>query len=149
MAQPVWRRVYATDDRQLFVDETGVYAPELEVAQEIDDEPAAERFEVFRFSLDRLKVVTVDGASYLVSDKYAPDWPHPVASYVEWFAKHLPSVAATVGSTESDLISALTCEDPGTRAEAYEAICSHFGYHEFDSYPLTLSEDELNARWSK
>jgi hypothetical protein len=149
MSQPQWRRVWATDYSQLFVDETGVYAPELEVAQEIDDAPRAERFQVFRFSLDKLKIVRRDGEDHLVCDRYRAEWPHPVHTYVEWFAKDLKSVAATVGTTKAELIVALTGDDINARAGAYESIASHHGYNNFDDYPLTMSEKELNARWSK
>jgi len=33
------------------------------------------------------------------------------------------------------------------RVAALEAIASYYGWHELDHYPLTLTADEINARW--
>lgn len=115
--QPTWRTVYATDYSALFVDETGVYDPELQIAQEYEDEDGDQRWQVYRFPLDRLWTVDdpeSDLRPYLVTvDPKRTDLPHPITNYVPWFAKYLHSVAQSVGSSVADLQSALTCDDPG------------------------------------
>lgn len=50
--------------------------------------------------------------------------------------------------TVVDLTSALCSEDPGTRAEAYEAIGGYHGYDNFDSYPEDWNESQMSA-WPK
>lgn len=57
MAQPVWKTIVATDYSRVKIDETGEYAPEMEIAQESENE----RFDVYRFSLDKLQAVKVQG----------------------------------------------------------------------------------------
>jgi len=140
-AQPQWKTILATDYSRVQIDQTSQYAPEMEIAEEI----GSGRFQVFRFSLDRLKVT--DG--YLVNERYAKDWPHPVHQYEEWFARDLDQVANSVGATKKSLIRGLCAIDPRTRAAAYEAIGGYHGYMNLDQYPLEMDEDELDARWGK
>lgn len=150
MAQPTWKLLWSTDCTRLLVDATGVYPPELEIADEVFDAPDAERFVVHRVCLERCQAVRPDpgGPVYLVPGAWTPEWAHPLPSYVEWFAKHLGAVASSAGTTEEDIIAGLCSDDPSERASAYQDIIGHFGAHEFDSYPLLLSEEELNKRWS-
>ncbi len=151
MSQPIWSKVYSTDTEALFVDTTGVYPPELEHADELESEDGEDStWYLYRFPLDRCKVVhgEVSGKGYLVPYTYdAATYPHPLPQYEEWFAKDLAGVASYVGSTRDDLVSALCCEDPATRAEAYSAIGSYHGFLNLDGYPLTLTEAEFDKRW--
>lgn len=128
--QPNWKTVYETDYSSLYEDTTGVYAPELEI---FEDDESNGTSQIYRFSIDRCALV----GTYLVLASIAgrTDLPHPIASYVEWFAKDLASVASSVGSTKEDLIEALCSEDAPTRAVAYEAIGGYHGYVNFDQYP--------------
>lgn len=146
-AQPKWKTISKTDDELVQVDETGVYPPEMEVAQENytgrDDDDG--RYQVYRFALDRLKWVK----GYLVTERYQPDWPHPVHMYQEWFTDSLPAIAESVGMPETELTELLCSEDPMARAHAYSAIGSYHGFANLDSYPLDLTETELNNRWEK
>ena len=139
--QPKWKALYTTDSERVLVDETGKYAPEMEVAQETHDDI----FHVFRFSLDRLKAVK----GYLVPGKYRADWPHPLSHYEEWFTKSLASVARSAGSTEANLRTALCSVNVKKRAQAYRVIGGYHGFMEFDQRPLTLSSSELDERWSR
>lgn len=144
MAQPKWKLVYSTDYSALFIDTTGVYEPELMIAQEWEDDGET-KFEVFRFPIDKLK--TIGKNDYLVSVKYDSSWPHPVHQYNEWFADSLDAVASYIGSDEEALIEALISDDPKQRAWAYESIGSYHGFMNFDSYPRTWSEEEMDKRW--
>ena len=140
-SQPKWKALYTTDEERVEVDETGEYPPEMEVAQEIDDD----HFEVFSFSLDRLKVVK----GHLVPAGYKADWPLLVHQYDAWFAKDLASVAKTVGTTEAKLRAAFVSEGVKARAWAYNAVGSHHGFVNFDQYPETLTTEELDKRWDR
>lgn len=71
--QPQWELVYATDYSALYRDATGVYAPELSIAQEIDGYQLPEDIEqvthaVYRVVLDRLKVSDPTGALRAIAD---------------------------------------------------------------------------------
>lgn len=170
MSQPIWKRLWSTDDTQLFVDTTGVYAPEIEVAEEIFDSAtvsecpdcngagddcdnvdcvageidSGNRFQVFRISCERFK----KEGTYLVPERWESGWwRHSIKDYEPWFAKDLGAVATFSAVGVDDLIGFLCSADPSDLASAYMAIAGYFGCHEFDSYPLDLSEKEVNARW--
>lgn len=146
-SQPRWKLVYSTDYSALFTDETGQYAPEMMIAQEIDDAPARERFQVYRFPIERLKIVKSAGNPYLVNERWDASWPHPLPQYQEWFAKDLGRVAESSGRTRNDLVRALVSADPRERASAYEDIGNYHGFDNFDSYPQTWSESKMNKEW--
>lgn len=147
--QPAWRTLYATDYSRVETDDTGVYAPEMEVAQEIADEPDG-TFDVFRFSLDRLQSVFPDGGAHcLIPVNYGASWRHPAADYDAWFTCGLDDVASSCGTTHRELVEALTGDDIAARAWAYECIGGYHGYANLDSDPLRLTEDELNTRWNR
>ena len=140
MSQPTWRTVYVTDSTALLEDTTEVYAPELMVAEDAGDGT----WQVFRFPLDRCALAG-DAGDLLVPATIAgrSGLPHPAPSYVVWFAADLASVGASVGATEADLINALCCEDAGTRAEAYLAIGGYHGMMNFDAYPESRTEAQM------
>ncbi len=147
MSQPKWKLLWATDYNLVLEDTTGVYAPEMELAQEYerDDET---RFVVYRFDLPRLKREKDDeGNEYIVSEKWDENWPHALSQYPEWFMENLSSVADSIGSTRGEMIDGLTSADVNDRAWAYEAIGGYHGYMNLDGYPLDLSEAELEERW--
>lgn len=145
MSQPEWEEVYRTDYSALFQDKTGEYPPELEIRQEIDD---TERdgvidVEVFRFSLDRLKLVADSEdplKHYLVPEAYEESWPYAASQYEEWFTEDLPAVASSIGCKAEELIAALTGEDINARAWAYESIGGYFGFMNL-SYPRIVQEE--------
>lgn len=142
-AQPKWREIWCSDYARIEVDTTGVYDPEMEIADEIQD--AEDRFQLFRFALPRLKIER----GYLVTANYADDWPHPLPAYEEWFVASLDHVANACGTTEDALWTALCSADPIDRAEAYELIGAYHGLENFDSYSREISGDELNTRWGR
>jgi len=140
MSQPSWVLLDATDFYAIFHDSTGIYTEEAEITEE----SGARSFTVYRFPLDRLKLV----GGHLVSEKYSRDWPHSLASYTEWFAGSLSVVAKSIGGEKSKLIEALCSPDPFRRFWAYHAIGGYHGFTNFDSYPIQRNERELGKRWS-
>lgn len=145
MTQPVWKLVYSTDYSALYIDETGVYPPELQIAQEIDDAPSAERFQVYRFPLERCWQVTLDDGSTFLTDTDPDSESLTGVAHKPWFSDSLGDVARFVGSSTDDLVAALCCDDPATLACVYEAIGGYHGYDNLDSYPETWSEYEMQA----
>lgn len=143
MTQPKWKTIQATDYSRIQVDETGVYAPEMEVAQDCENGT----FEVFRFSLDRLKRDEESG--FLIPFGWDESWPYGASVYREWFDRDLARVADSIGSKVADLRTALCSDGTNDRAWAYEAIGGYHGFVNLDSDPLTLTESELDARWEK
>lgn len=149
--QPKWKQVGTVGDIHfveynggpVFVDETGIYPPELEYVQNMP-EPDNDAF-VYRIVLDNL---TMSPAGHLIPAKYDASWPHPIEDYTEWFDKDLDSVASFVGLPVSDLIQSLTSDKPVARAWAFEALASYHGWENFDSYPLHFtSREELEGRY--
>jgi hypothetical protein len=161
VSQPSWKLLWATDCQRLLIDETGVYAPELEHADEVCDAPEKERFMVYRIELDG-PLVLVDGR---LRDEYGhrpwfEDDSHKVVPGEHtdhrfcqpcgsWISNNLTSAAECCGMDPDDLRSLFCSSDPNERSEAYEAIASTHGWDNFDSYPLIMSEAELDARWEK
>jgi hypothetical protein len=129
----------------VFEDETGVYPPEAEVLLEPPDdtEEGSERWEVYRFSLDRCKMKQ----GYLVSFAFDKKWPCPLSWYEEWFAKDLNDVASFIGQTEDELQDMFCSADPLERAQAYRAIGDYHGYANLDSYSLSLDRFEVQERY--
>jgi len=149
MSQPEWKLLWSTDCSALYEDTTGVYAPELAIAQTDDDTNITH---VYRFSLDRCELVRVpeDNDPRIVREYLVPygfgsrtDLPHDISKYDEWFHKDLTSVAATCdhASIREDLCS----DDVNKRAHAYESIGGHHGYANLDSYPQEWTEHEFKS----
>lgn len=145
--QPDWKLLWSTDYSALYADQTGVYEPELMIAQEYEDGRKTE-FTVYRFSVDKQKVVQDPyGKKHIVPDRWDRTWPHPIHRYEEWFIKDLDDVARSAGTTRSDLIKRLTSDNPSERASAYEDIGGYHGFDNFDSYPQTWSEEKMEKDW--
>jgi hypothetical protein len=153
--QPVWKYVANLGDASpiehgglfLYEDETGVYPAELEKLDEPCDDDRLERWTVRRVCLDKLKLHRVENMLYLVPGAYEPSWPHPVHSYVEWFAKDLASVAETMGTTRAELEEAFCSDDIKARAWAYQCVYDYHGWDNGDSYPQTLTKKEARKRY--
>ena len=106
--------------------------------------PKPPEWEVYRVSIDRLQEVkeTEGGTTYvwLVPASYAPDWPHVVSQYQEWFTDSLPDVESACDF--SDLREALCSADPVKRAQAYRAILDFHGWTNGDAYPVKIERKE-------
>ncbi len=127
MNQPNWKCIAQLGDADpvkhggawVFVDQDGVYDPELEIYY-------PESGEAYRIVCD--KCFWTDGV--LSDNKYHKDTP-------AWFANHLDNVSSF--ADHGNLIDALCGDDPVLRAQAYMDLVSYFGAHEFDQYPLTMN----------
>lgn len=147
--QPIWEFLRNLGDEDplehggffVYRDKTGAYAEEIEHLTPMIDRS----FLVYRTPIDRLKLV--DG--YLVPLRYRPEWRHPLEQYDEWFHEKLDEVAHSIGSTKEELETDFTSPDPIRRAWAYQAVGEHFGWENFDSYPLRLTRAEVKKRFRK
>jgi hypothetical protein len=142
--QPKWKQVGIIGDLNggpVFVDETGVYPPELEYVQNMPEGDAY----VYRFPMDNLKL-SPDGK--LIPANYDASWPHPIESYTEWFDKNLDRVASICGVSRQELLDSLLSDNPIERAWGYQALAEYHGWENFDSSPLHFeSRAELEARY--
>lgn len=144
MSQPIWKKYKSLGDvGVIYRDTTGVYAPEAEVWQEYED-GGKTRFQVYRFSLDRLSLHRGKPVPY--GFHKCVDLPHPIEQYEEWFSKDLDDIARSSGTTKAALARDLCSRDPLRRFWAYHAIGSHHGWENFDQYPLDISEDEAREQ---
>lgn len=130
MSQPEWEEVGQVGDQSfevhggglVFKDLTGVYKPELEYVEpptddEELDDPKA-RWTVYRVSLEGV-----------------PNWGD------------LKAVARSAGQDPKELRADFESEDPMRQALAYETWAGHYGWHELDQYPLSLTCSEMNKRY--
>jgi len=151
--QPDWQFIANLGDRNpleyggyfIYQDATGVYPEEGEALLINDPDEPENGYIVYRFLLDRLKLV--DG--WLVPINYDSSWPHPVDRYDAWFHEELDSVARTaaVDTDLAELELAFTSADPLVRARAYEAIGSYYGLHELDPDPIVFDRQEVEERY--
>lgn len=96
------------------------YTHGLEGAQNVDeDDEDATELELYRVPVDK----PLDN------------------SWVNW-----NSVARTIGSTAAEL-KRMARQNLTAKAAVYEAVAAHYGWHELDHYPLTLTVGELKERW--
>lgn len=140
----------------VYRDTTGVYAPEAEVYEPNEREGTGGT--MYRFSLDapRFKTLTATGRAGREYGSDSDQFGQPRDKgvywtwYREWFAcaDKLASAASTSGITPFALLRALASKDPLTRALGYQAVVGNWGLHEFDQYPVTLTEDEAQARYT-
>ena len=152
MRQPSWQFVANFGDASplehgglfLYEDETGVYGFE---AERVEVEEHDGTLTVHRICLDRCKEVRVDDRLYLVPHTYDGTYPHPIASYVEWFAPKLQSIAARNGTTADELRRLLCSADGVERLEGYRAIYDDQGWVNGDHYPSTLTYAEALVRY--
>lgn len=149
--QPIWKLLWSTDYSALYTDETGVYPPELQIAQTDDD---AGITYVYRFPLDRCWQVTDDDGSTFLTDMNPEratrtgdpfkDLPYPLSHYVPWFRNDLGNVASSVGRSVAEIVGDLCSDDPSRLAHAYEDIGGYHGFDNFDSSPEEWTEHEFS-----
>jgi hypothetical protein len=159
-AQPQWELVAQLGDANpidhgghfVYVDLTGVYPPESELLIPDEGDEDAERWTIYRYSLD--KCTLTDGI--LSDNPYHPS--HPA-----WFATpdhherdrpqdttYLGRVADCCDIERSELERMLCGDDPVERATAYHAIGSYHGWENLDSYPrVVTSRDEIEQRYAQ
>lgn len=141
--QPIWKYVENFGDVNwkeyggafLFVDETGVYAPELEILEEPAEDAETQVWVAYRIVLD--KCFYTKGV--LSDNKYHKN-------VQAWFGQLL------VDSGEEDeeqAIENLCSDDPKLRAMGYLHVVGHYGAYEFDQYPQTFNSSKVDERYEK
>ena len=138
--QPTWKTIYDTDTDTLRVDETGVYDPELDVSQ--DDEDSGKRY-TYTICLERLFKIEDEDSIYYVTQTISEGYKAGTLPHKEWFLKDLSSVADSVGSSRTDLLTMLCSDDPKQLAHAYGAIAGFHGLENFDSDPWITWIDKM------
>ena len=123
----------------LYKDKTGVYEPELERCEPIENG----KFLIHRVSLERYKRLD----KYLVSIAYNDSWPNPAPQYQPWFKDRLQEIDESRDCYEEEIIEELCSDDPKKLASAYEAIYNYLGWDNGDSYPLTITREEAEKRY--
>jgi hypothetical protein len=63
-----------------------------------------------------------------------------------WFDSGLDDVANSCD--HKDIEADLCSKDPIVRARAYQSIIGHWGIHEFDQYPITLTRTECRRMYN-
>lgn len=135
--QPKWKHVGGTGDVDpiaygggfVYVDETGVYAPEMTYFDPESDEEWHEHGENTPLRVHRVVL------------EREPE--------KEWWWDKLPEVASTCGSTVEEFQADARSEDPLVRARVYGDLIQHFGVEEFDSYPNTTTEGEAYEQYKE
>lgn len=148
--QPVWKEIAQLGDADpityggyfVYVDETGVYAPEVSMIEpptdDVDEDDPDARWTVYRFVLE--PCTFIDGV--LSDNPYHP-------AHAVWFADKLADIAQTMGQDELDLLQGFTSSDPVARAYAWRCVGDYFGYHELDHYPQQLTRAEVEQRFAE
>ena len=142
--QPKWRAIAQLGDRNpvdygglwVLIDTTGQYPAELEKLDSPPDDDGGS-WTVYRVQLEQCTLT--DGI--LSDNPYHPDSP-------VWFADKLDSIGEAYELNTDDLVSLFCSPNPTDRARAYECVADHYGWHEFDHYPLTFNRrGEVNRRY--
>lgn len=141
-SQPVWKYTANLGDVNpfesgalLYIDVTGVYSPELVYF----DPSEANKRAVHRIPCERCTMLANDPAS-LSSNPFHAGKP-------EWFASKLEQVSESMGMQVEDLAKRLVSSNPVERATGYLALVGNFGPHEFDSYPVLLTNGEIKHNY--
>lgn len=149
MSQPQWKLIASTDRTALYVDETGVHPSELAVAVEIDhDEKDIEAVAavVHRFPIPRLRLAERGEHTYLIDIDPDTIDESDAQHHEVWFADMLDTIASFAGYDITEALVVALCSDDATlRMEAYDAIASYCGAHNFDHEPREWTASEFAA----
>jgi len=151
MSQPQWKFVAQLGDVDpiehggyfIFVDETGVYAPEAELLEVIEEGDEIS-WEVRRFILE--PCTYIDGI--LSDNKFHPQYPAWFATPEPEKAKrpqdttYLSNIASCQGLAVEELIKQFCSTDPIQRAWAYRAVGEYHGFANLDEYPLVFTDEQ-------
>ncbi len=136
MSQPKWKLAANLGDTDpaehggflVWVDETGVYPPEMSVYEPFhlpDERNETLYWTVHELTLDRCTFVN----GHLSDNIYRPE------EVEAWFWRSIPSVADSAGVSMTEVIRLLCSDDPVELADGYLSLGFHHGWHEFDNYP--------------
>lgn len=120
--QPKWRCVANLGDVNpfdyggyfVFIDETGVYDPEMEVLEVPDGD--IDYWESFRFIMEPCTY----REGILSDNKFHP-------GLKAWFAHDVPSMCSTMGWEELEFLTAICSNDVVERAQAWRVIYDYWG----------------------
>lgn len=147
MSQPKWKCVVGAGNSVdencywAFVDETGVYAPEIEVLRmpaEYEDMNHPDYYwdqECTKWFDE--KWVPKAAIYRFIIEKTHED---------EWYWEKLGEVARCLGMEEQEMRYDLVNGDVQLQAWIMAQVADYFGGHEFDSYPLSVIYKEANER---
>ena len=164
--QPKWRCVANLGDVNpvdhgglfVFVDETGVYAPEMVLVEppnpyDYDDGELSANAKWLTYRVVLEPCTYVDGV--LSDNPYHP-------SHCAWFATpeserinrpqdttYLSNVGASCDRFPFAIIEDLTSNDPIARANAWRAILDYHGWKNGDSYPNEYNRAEIEERCNR
>lgn len=136
----------------VYVDRTGVYAPEVTWFEPASDEQwhkteSETPVQVYRFSLDPPRFKTLKQGAYqstFMPNERSISWTW----HREWYVDDLESVATSTGRTKFHILRDLFSPDPITLALAYSDMIHYHGIENFDSYPVTYTEREAYNRYA-
>jgi hypothetical protein len=98
------------------------------------------------YDVNRGWYITRQKGEFLDSPGILSDNPsHPTNAV--WFDKYLEEIADTLNMELEDLVLMFVGDDPVERAMAWREVAQHWGPHELDSYPITLTKREAKARY--
>jgi len=142
--QPNWKLVAQLGDVHpieyggyfVYEDQTGVYPPEVAFLIE-PNEGEKQVWTEYRFALEPCTFVN----GILSDNKFHPDKP-------AWFADKVEQISHCSGQPEvRAFIADLTGEDIQARAWAWRGIGEYHGFENLDSYPVTFTRAEIEARY--
>ena len=144
--QPIWKLTANLGDvnpldsgELLYVDATGVYAPELVLIEaNLPEDGHDENFSVSRICCDLCYQIGADGVS---DNRFHKDSP-------AWFSDKLAQVERYCGSDAGTLLASLCDVNPVARALGYLCLVAYFGVFEFDQYPIGMTEAEIRTRYA-
>jgi hypothetical protein len=146
--QPVWKFVANLGDANpiehggyaVFVDETGVYAPECELLETPED-TGREVWEVRRIVCD---TCTLHPEGFISDNRFHP-------GKAAWFGsvEDLQELASFTGQSVADITGQFTSEDPLQRAQAWRTVGEYYGFINLDEYPRYFNREEITQRWAQ
>lgn len=164
MSQPKWKYVASFGDVNpldhegalLFVDETGVYPPELEVIT-IDNNGEVYE-ENLKYTIYRVQCEQCFYDKGVLSDnKFHKDHPAWWASkdpdhkkrhgYDQW--SQFCEIPKGINQDVDEYAREFTSDDAEVRGAAYYWLGEHFGWDNFDQYPLKMNREEAEKRYNE
>jgi len=123
--------------------------------ESIDISDEAYKWVAYRIEPEQLALLEVDRQVYLVSHSFylrsvlEDEESIPPGQHESWLHRVLASVADSCDREMRELRAALCSSNIRQRSGAYIDIANHVGWHEFDSYPLTLTPHEAYTRYDQ
>jgi hypothetical protein len=169
--QPSWKCIGHVGDCDpiahgggfIYIDTTGVYGPEMTWFEPAPDDDwhkteGATPLQVYRLMLEPprfktfKKYIGADGREYVNYQRALMNDPaqRDVSWYwaKEWWVKSLPDVASSCGQSQLRYLRDVVSKDPMRRAHVYVDMIGYHGPDNFDSYPVTMTEDEAYAQYA-